>query len=125
MVSPILNLPWMTSGSQWIEIASTFEGEEFGESTYTYELRILPIERMPRSDEATEDQVEIHDLTEGGVIHVTATVNDVDGGAGDGDNRIGMWSTNPKHVLPCWPRLAANPGRSQHRLGCRYGRRVE
>ena len=92
---PIVNLPWMTSGSQWVEIASSHEGEEFGESTYTYELRILPIERMPRSDEATEDQVEIHDLTEGGVIHVTATVNDVDGGAGDGDNRIGMWSTNP------------------------------
>ena len=92
---PILNLPWMTSGSQWLEIAHSHEGEEFGESTYTYELRILPIERMPRSDEATEDQVEIHDLTEGGVIHVTATVNDVDGGDGDGDNRIGMWSTNP------------------------------
>ena len=85
----------MTSGSQWVEIAASFTGEEFGESTYTYELRILPIERMPRSDEATEDQVEIHDLTEGGVIHVTATVNDVDGGDGDGDNRIGMWSTNP------------------------------
>ena len=50
---------------------------------------------MPRSDEATEDQVEIHDLTEGGVIHITLTVNDVDGGEGEGDNRIGMWSTNP------------------------------
>ena len=92
---PIYNLPWLTSGSQWIEIASSHEGEEFGESTYTYELRILPIEKMPRSAEATEEQVEIHDLTEGGVIHITLTVNDVDGGAGDGDNRIGMWSTNP------------------------------
>ena len=92
---PIVNLPWMTSGSQYIEIAHSFSGDEFGESTYDYELRILPIERMPRSDEATEDQVEIHDLTEGGVIHITLTVNDVDGGEGDGDNRIGMWSTNP------------------------------
>ncbi len=92
---PIVNLPWMTSGSQYIEIAHSFTGEEFGESTYDYELRILPIERMPRSDEATEDQVETHDLTEGGVIHITLTVNDVDGGEGDGDNRIGMWSTNP------------------------------
>ena len=92
---PILNLPWMTSGSQYIEIAHSFSGDEFGESTYDYELRILPIERMPRSDEATEDQVEVHDLSEGGVIHITLTVNDVDGGDGDGDNRIGMWSTNP------------------------------
>ena len=90
---PIVNLPWMTSGSQWVEIAHSFTGEEFGESTYDYELRILPIERMPRSDEATEDQVEIHALTEGGVIHITLTVNDVDGGEGDGDNRIGQWST--------------------------------
>ena len=92
---PIHNLPWMTSGSQWLEIAHTFTGDEFGESTYDYEARFLPIERMPRSDEATEDQVEIHDLTEGGVIHITLTVNDVDGGEGEGDNRIGMWSTNP------------------------------
>lgn len=92
---PILNLPWMTSGSQYIEIAHSFTGDEFGESTYDYELRILPIERMPRSDEATEDQVEIHDLSESELIHITLTVNDVDGGDGDGDNRIGMWSTNP------------------------------
>jgi len=92
---PILNLPWMTSGSQYIEIAHSFTGDEFGESTYDYELRILPIHRMPRSDEATEDQVEVHDLSEGEIIHITLTVNDVDGGDGDGDNRIGMWSTNP------------------------------
>ena len=106
---PILNLPWMTSGSQWIEIASSHEGEEFGESTYTYELRILPISRMPRSDEATEDQVEIHDLTEGEVIHITLTVNDVDGGAGDGDNRIGMWSTNPERCCHAAQDLLLTP----------------
>lgn len=92
---PILNLPWMTSGSDYIEIAHSFTGDEFGESTYDYELRIRPIHRMPRSDEATEDQVEVHDLSEGEIIHITLTVNDVDGGDGDGDNRIGMWSTNP------------------------------
>ena len=50
---------------------------------------------MPRSEEATEGQVNIHDLSEGEVVHVTITVNDVDGGDGDEDNRIGMWSTNP------------------------------
>ncbi len=92
---PNRNLPWLTSGSQWIEIAHTFTGEEFGESTYDHEIRILPISRMPRSEEATEDQVEIHDLVEGEIIHVTATVNEVDGGEGEGDNRIGQWSTNP------------------------------
>lgn len=92
---PNRNLPWLTSGSQWLDVASSHSGEEFGESTYDYELRVTPISRMPRSEEATEGQVEIHDLSEGEVIHVTMTVNDVDGGAGDEDNRIGMWSTNP------------------------------
>ena len=92
---PNRNLSWLTSGSQWVEIAHSFTGDEFGESTYDYEIRILPISRMPRSEEATEDQVEIHDLTEGEVIHVSTLVNEVDGGEGEGDNRIGQWSTQP------------------------------
>jgi hypothetical protein len=97
---PNRNLPWMTSGSRWVEVAYGFSGEQFGESTYTYEMRILPIDTMPLSEEATEDQVNIHDLTEGAVIHMTLTVGDVDGGAGDADNRNGMWSTNP--IQCCW-----------------------
>ena len=48
---------------------------------------------MPKSEEATEDQVEIHDLTEGSIVHFTLTINEVDGGEGEGDNRIGQWST--------------------------------
>ena len=97
---PNANLPWMTSGSQWIEIAYGFTGEEYGESTYIYETRIVPIDRMPKSNDAAEGQVEIHDLTEGGIIHMTLTVGDVDESAGDADHRVGMWSTNP--IQCCW-----------------------
>jgi hypothetical protein len=92
---PNRNLPWLTSGSQWLDVAADYSGDEFGESTYDYELRVTPISSMPKSEEATEGQVNIHDLSEGEVVHVTITVNDVDGGDGDEDNRIGMWSTNP------------------------------
>jgi hypothetical protein len=92
---PNRNLPWLTAGSQWVDVAASYEGEEFGESTYTYEARVLPINSMPKSEEATEAQVEVHTLSEGEVIHMTLTINDVDGGEGDEDNRIGMWSTSP------------------------------
>ena len=87
------NLPWLTSGSQWLDVAADYTGEEFGESTYDYELRVTPISSMPASEEATEGQVNIHDLTEGEVVHVTimSTMSMV--ATGDEDNRIGMWAS--------------------------------
>ena len=97
---PNAQLSWMTSGSRWVEVDYGFSGEEFGESTYTYEVRVLPIENMPKSNEATEDQVVVADLIEGGIIHMTLTVGDVDDSAGDSDHRVGMWSTNP--IQCCW-----------------------
>ena len=90
---PNRNLPWLTSGSRFFTVAYGFEGEEYGESTYIYEVKIEPISSMPRSEEATPDQVSFHDLTEGETIHIGIIVNEVDGGEGEGDNRIGQWGT--------------------------------
>jgi len=90
---PNRNLTWLTSGSRWFTVGYSFEGEEFGESTYIYEVSILPIERMPKNNEATEDQVEVHDLSEGETVHIGIIVNEVDGGEGEADNRIGQWGT--------------------------------
>ncbi len=90
---PVKTLPWLTSGSQWFTVDFSFEGEEFGESTYTYEIAIQPISSMPKNEEATEAEVNIHNLTEGETIHVGFIVNEVDGGEGEGDNRIGQWGT--------------------------------
>ncbi len=90
---PNRNLPWLTSGSQWFTVDYGYEGDAYGESTYIYEAGIQPIHSMPKSEEATEDQVIIHDLTEGETIHFGIIVNEVDGGEGEGDNRIGQWGT--------------------------------
>ena len=92
---PNVNLPWLVNGTRYVEIAWSFTGEEFGESTYIYELRILPIAQMPLSDEATEDQVVVWDLVEGQIIHWGNMVTDVDVLTGDADYREGQWSTSP------------------------------
>ena len=86
---------WVTdpaNNDAW-SMAYTFSGEEFGESTYIYEFAVQPISSMPKNNEATEDQVNIHDLSEGETIHIGIIVNEVDGGEGEGDNRIGQWGT--------------------------------
>jgi len=91
---PLRNLPWLVNGSKWIELAWTFDGEEFdGPSTYFYEFRITPIESMPNSEEATEDQVVEGDLQEGGIYHWGNMVNDVDETDGSFENREAQWST--------------------------------
>jgi len=90
---PNKTLNWLSSGSQWFTVDFSFEGEEFGESTYTYEFACQPISSMPKNNEATEDEVNIHDLSEGETIHIGIIVNEVDGGEGEGDNRIGQWGT--------------------------------
>ena len=92
---PNVNLPWLVNGTRYVEIAWSFTGEEFGESTYIYEIRILPIAQMPLSDEATEDQVVVWDFEEGQIIHWGNMVTDVDVLTGDADHRHGQWSTSP------------------------------
>ena len=89
------DIEWPTSGSKWLEVGHSFDGEEFGESTYYYELRLFPIDQVPLGPEATEAQVEEHNLAENEMIHITLTVNEVDGGDGNETPRTGMWSTNP------------------------------
>ena len=89
------DISWPTSGSKWLEVGYDFEGDEYGEGTYFYELRVFAIDRVPTGGEAQPEQVEEHDLTENEVIHISLTVNEVDGGDGNETPRTGMWSTNP------------------------------
>ena len=42
-----------------------YDGEQFGESTYYYELAITPIISMPNDESATPEQAVIFDLAEG------------------------------------------------------------
>ena len=87
---PIENIghTWLTPGSRWLDFGWSFTGEEFGESTYFYELAIRPLETMPTEEGTSESGAVEFDLEEGETIHVTINIVDVD----EGDDRDVYWS---------------------------------
>ena len=76
------------------KFAYTFEGEEFGESTYFYEAWIRPFDFIP--DDGDRDAAEETDLEEGQIIAISWTFGDFDieGGAVLEDYQ-GFWSISP------------------------------
>jgi hypothetical protein len=101
----------LANGSSWYYCTYSFEGEEYGESTYIYEFRTIAIDSYPKPTEEniTEDQVITHDLTAGEVIGFSIFVSDVDDSAGDADNRVGMWATTPTHCCHSSQDLLISP----------------
>lgn len=71
-------------------IAWTFEGEEFGESTYFYEMWIQPLDFIPESGDRQESPET--DLEEGQIIAMSWTFGDFDE---PGTTYQGFWSTSP------------------------------
>ena len=92
---------WLYSGGEFFTFGWSFEGEEFGESTYYYELDLGAYSGYPAGlgDELTAADVVSTTLNEGDIIHYTISLGDVDGGEGirtdeTGDLRTGgYWST--------------------------------
>ena len=76
------------------KFAYTFEGEEFGESTYFYEAWIRPFDFIP--DDGDREAAEETDLEEGQIIAISWTFGDFDipGGAALEDYQ-GFWSISP------------------------------
>jgi hypothetical protein len=68
----------------------TFEGEEFGESTYFYELWVQPLDFIP--DNGNRDEAIETDLSEGDIIAISWTFGDFDE---PGTTYQGFWSTSP------------------------------
>ena len=101
----------LSNGSRWYYCTYSFEGEEYGESTYIYEFRTIAIDSYPKPTEEniTEDQVIEHDLTAGEVIGFSIFVSDVDDSAGDADNRVGMWATTPTNCCHSSQDLLISP----------------
>jgi len=77
-------------GPTW-SVAWTFEGEEFGESTYFYEMWIQPADFIP--DDGDLDAVEFTDLEEGMTIAMSWTFGDFDE---PGTDYQGFWSISPQ-----------------------------
>lgn len=89
---------WVTepdNNDAW-KFAYTFEGEEFGESTYFYEAWIRPFDFIP--DDGDREAAEETDLEEGQIIAISWTFGDFDipGGAALEDYQ-GFWSVSPNN----------------------------
>ena len=98
-MEPVGDLAWLQDGGEFIEFGWSFTGEQFGESTYRYELAVTPIESMPRDNATTEDQVVEHNLEEEEIIHISLTVGDIDEPTtGDFvlESYQGFWTLSPE-----------------------------
>jgi hypothetical protein len=95
---PMANLAWLVDGSDWVSFGWSFTGEQYGESTYYYELAITPIESLPRTDDATPEQAEVYDLIENEIIHLSITAGDFDEACTECvlESYHGFWTMSPE-----------------------------
>lgn len=95
---PLANLTWLVDGSEWVDFGWGFEGEQFGESTYHYELAITPIQSMPNDEATALDGVQVHDLEENEIFHLSVTVGDFDEPCTECalESYQGFWTMSPE-----------------------------
>lgn len=96
---PNASLSWLVDGSKWVDFGWGFSGDQFGESTYRYELAVTPIESMPRDNATPESSAVEHNLEEEEIIHLSITVGDIDEPTtGDFvlESYQGFWTLSPE-----------------------------
>jgi hypothetical protein len=95
---PVSALEWLVDGSEWVSFGWGFDGEQFGESTYRYELAITPITSLPNDASATPDQAVVFDLGENEIIHTSITVGDFDEACTECvlESYQGFWTMSPE-----------------------------
>ncbi len=95
---PVSALEWLVDGSDWVNFGWGFSGEQFGESTYRYELAITPITSLPNDASATPDQAVVFDLGENEIIHTSITVGDFDEPCTECvlESYQGFWTMSPE-----------------------------
>jgi hypothetical protein len=86
-MEPVGDLAWLQDGGEFIEFGWSFTGEQFGESTYFYELAVTPIWGLPREN-ATPENTEFMDLEENDVVHLSIAMGDLE----SGDEYQGFWT---------------------------------
>ena len=96
---PVSALEWLVDGSDWVDFGWSYDGEQFGESTYYYELAITPITSMPNDASATPDQAVVFDLAENEIIHTSVTVGDFDEACTECalESYQGFWTMSPEN----------------------------
>jgi hypothetical protein len=93
-IEPIGDLAWLSDGSDHVSFGWSFTGDQFGESTYYYELSLVPIDALPREG-ATIDNTDFHDLGVDDIIHMSVTMGDIDVEQAD-HSYNGFWSLSPE-----------------------------
>jgi hypothetical protein len=86
-LEPIGDLAWLQDGTDYVDFGWSFTGEQFGESTYFYELAVIPIWALPREN-ATPENTQFMDLEENDVIHISIAMGDLE----VGDTYQGFWT---------------------------------
>ena len=106
---PVRALEWFVDGSDFITFGWGYDGEQFGESTYYYELAITPIISMANDESATPEQAVIFDLEEDEIIHTSVTVGDFDEACTECalESYQGFWTMSPESCCTatttcCW-----------------------
>ena len=72
------NAEWLQVGTDMLDFGWSFEGEQFGESTYIYEAAMTVYFSAPTAEGAPESEAEIVDLEEGEIVHFTIDIGDFD-----------------------------------------------
>jgi len=75
---PQPSFDWLQPGTEWLDFGWSFEGEQFGESTYIYEAAMTVYFSAPTAEGAPESEAEIVDLEEGEIVHFTIDIGDFD-----------------------------------------------
>ncbi len=86
-LEPIGDLEWLQDGTEYVQFGWSFTGEQFGESTYFYELSVIPIWALPREN-ATPENTDFMDLEENDVIHISIAMGDID----NANDYQGFWT---------------------------------
>ena len=96
---PVRALEWFVDGSDFITFGWGYDGEQFGESTYYYELAITPLTSLPNDESATPEQAVIFDLEENEIIHTSVTVGDFDEPCTEcvTESYQGFWTMSPEN----------------------------
>ena len=93
-IEPIGDLAWLSNGTDTVSMGWSFTGEQFGESTYYYEISLTPIDALAREN-ATAENTDFHDLEEEEIIHMSVTMGDIDVEQANHAYQ-GFWSLSPE-----------------------------
>jgi hypothetical protein len=97
-IEPIGTYAWLQDGTEYVDFGWSFTGEQYGESTYFYELAIIPIEALSRDEATSLEGSIIFDLEDGALIHFTVNTGDIDVPGGN-DAYQSFWGMNAD--VPC------------------------